>query len=56
MPIDAVAMYSAIKFPLVKKSISYFTRKLPKNQQSTIELFLKIRSTILAFEKIFSVW
>ena len=29
--IDAVAMYPSIKFPLVKKAISYFTRNLPKS-------------------------
>ena len=28
--IDEVAMYPSIKFPLVKKAISYFTRSLPK--------------------------
>ena len=30
------------KFPLLKKLISYFTRNLPKNQQSTIDLCLKL--------------
>ena len=27
--IDAVAMYPSIKFPIVNKAISYFTRSLP---------------------------
>ena len=36
--IDAVAMYPSIKFSLVKKAISYFTRSLPKNQQSNINV------------------
>ena len=31
--IDAVAIYSSIKFPLVKNKITYFTRNLPKSQQ-----------------------
>ena len=53
--IDAVAMYPSIKFPLVKKAISYFTRSLPKNHQSNIKLCLKliafgISSTLLTFE------
>ena len=30
--IYAVAMYPSIKFPLVKKAISYFTRNLSKSQ------------------------
>ena len=34
--IDAVAMYPSIKFPLVKKAISYFTRNLPKSQQYNV--------------------
>ena len=38
LSIDAVAMYPSMNFPLVKKSISYFTRNLPKNHQSTIKL------------------
>ena len=54
--IDAVAMYSSIKFHLVKKTISYFTRNLPKSQQSTLKLCLKLiafgmSSTLLAFEE-----
>ena len=53
--IDAVAMYPSIKFPLVKKAISYFKRSLPKNQQSNIKLCLKLiafgmSSTLLTFE------
>ena len=32
--IDAVALYPSIKISLVKKAISYFTRNLPKSQQS----------------------
>ena len=47
-------MNPSIKFPQVKKAISYFTRKLPKNQKSTIKLCLKLiafsmSSTLLAF-------
>ena len=53
--IDAVAMYPSIKFPLVKKAISYFTRNLPKSQQSNVKLCLKLiafgmSSTLLTFE------
>ena len=53
--IDAVAMYPSIKFPLVKKEISYFTRSLQKNQQSNVKLCLKLikfgmSSTVLTFE------
>ena len=53
--IDAVAMYPSIKFPLVKKAILYFTRSLPKNQQSNVKLCLKLiafgmSSTLLTFE------
>ena len=49
-------MYPSIKFPLVKKAISYFTRNLPKSQQSTAKLCLKIIAfggsyTLLAFEE-----
>ena len=40
--IDAVAMCPSIKFPLVKKAISYFTRNFPKSQQSTVKLCLKL--------------
>ena len=40
--IDSVAMYPSIKFHLVKKAISYFTRNLPKSQQSTVKLCLKL--------------
>ena len=52
--IDAVEMYPSIKFPLVKKSISFFTVNLVKNQPYTIKLCLKIiafgmRSTLLIF-------
>ena len=52
---NAVAMYPLIKFPLVKKAISYFTRNLPKRQQSTVTLCLKLiafgmSSTLLTFE------
>ena len=48
-------MYPSIKFPLVKKAISYFTRNLPKSQQSNVKLFLKLiafglSSTLLTFE------
>ena len=48
-------MYPSIKFPLVKKAISYFTRSLPKNQQSNVKLCLKLiafgmSSTLLTFE------
>ena len=54
--IDAVAMYPSIEFPLVKKAISYFTRNLPKSQQSTVKLCLKLiafgmSSTLLTFEE-----
>ena len=54
-PIDAAAMYPSIKFPLVKKSILYFTRSLPKNQQFNVKLCLKLiafgmSSTLLTFE------
>ena len=54
--IDAAAMYPSVKFPLVKKAISYFTRKLPKSQQSIVKLCLKLiafgmSSTLLTFEK-----
>ena len=38
----SVAIYPSIKFPLTKKGISYFTRNLPKNQQSNIDLCLKL--------------
>ena len=40
--IDAVEMYPPIQFSLVKTSISYFTRKLPKIQKSTVKLCLKL--------------
>ena len=54
--IYAVAMYTSIKFPLVKKAISYFTGNLPKSQQSTVTLCLKLivfwmSSTLLTFEE-----
>ena len=54
--IDAVAMYPSITFPLVKKSISYFTINLPKSQQSTVKLCLKLiafwmSSTLLILEE-----
>ena len=54
--IDAVAMYPSIKFPLVKKAISYFTRNLSKSQQSSVKLCLKLiafgmSSTLLTFEE-----
>ena len=42
LSIDAVEMYPSIKFPLVKKAISYFTRNLPKIQKSTVKLCLKL--------------
>ena len=42
--IDVVEMYLSIKFPLVNKAISYFTRNLPNNQQYTITLCLKLVS------------
>ena len=47
-------MYPSTKFPLVKKAISFFTRKLPKNYQSTIKLCLKpialgMSSSLLTF-------
>ena len=53
---DAVAMYPSIKFPLVKKEISYFTINLSKIQQSTIKLCLKLIAfgmsyTLLKFEE-----
>ena len=53
--IDAIAIYPSIKFPLVKKAISYFTGNLPKSQQSTIKLCPKliafwVSSTLLTFE------
>ena len=57
--IDAVAMYPSIKFPLVKKEISYSTRNLTKSQQYTVKLCLKLiafgmSSTLLTFgEKYF---
>ena len=52
---DAVEMYPLIKLPLVKKSILYFTRNLPKIQQYTVTLCLKLiafgmSSTLLKFE------
>ena len=40
--IDAVAMYPSIKFPLVKKAISYFTRSIQKSQQSNVNFCLKL--------------
>ena len=54
--IDAVAIYPSIKFTLVKKAISYFTRNLPKSQQPTVKLCLKLiafgmSSTLLKFEE-----
>ena len=54
--IDAVAMYPSIKFHLVNKAISYFTRNLPESQKSTVKLCLKIiafgmSSTLLIFEE-----
>ena len=53
--IYVVAMYPSIKFPLVKKAISYFTRNLPKIQKSNVKLCLKLiifgmSSTLLTFE------
>ena len=55
--IDTLSMYPSIKFPLVKKVISYFTRNLPKIHQSTVKLYLKLiafgmSSTLLTFENI----
>ena len=52
----AVAMYPLIKFPLMKKAISDFTRNLPKIQQSAVKLCLKLiafgtSSTLLKFEE-----
>ena len=49
-------MYPLMKFPLMKKAISYFTRNLPKIQQSTVKLCLKLiafvmSSTLLTFEE-----
>ena len=44
----AVAMYHSIKFPLLKKEISHFTRKLSKNQKSTIELILKLTEFVMS--------
>ena len=54
--IDAVAMYPSIKFPLVKKAISYFPKNLPRSQQSTVKLCLKLIAfgmsyTLLTFEE-----
>ena len=54
--IDAVSIYLSMKFPLLKKAISYFTRNLPKIQKSTVKLCLKliafgVRSTLLAFKE-----
>ena len=54
--IYAVTMYPSITFPLVKKSISYFTRNLPKSKTSTVKLCLKLiafgmSSTVLTFEE-----
>ena len=54
--IDAVEMYPSIIFPLVKKAISYFTRNLPKSQQSTVKFCQKLMafrmsSTLLTFEE-----
>ena len=53
--IYSVAMYPSIKFPLVKKAISYFTRNLPKSQKSNVKLCLEliafgVSSTLLIFE------
>ena len=53
--IDAVVMYPSIKFPIVKKAISYFTRNLPKIQKSNVKFCLKliafgVSSTLLTFE------
>ena len=54
--IDAVLIYPSVKFPLVKKAISYFTKNLPKSQQSTVKFCLKLisfgmSSTLLKFEE-----
>ena len=54
--IDAVAMYPLITFPLVKTSISYSTRNLPRSKQSTVKLCLKLiafgmSSTVLTFKE-----
>ena len=48
------SLYPSIECLLVKKGISFFTRNLPKNQQSAIKLCLKLikfgmRSTLLTF-------
>ena len=53
--IDVVEMYPSIKFPLVNKAISYFTRNLPKSQQSNVKFCLKLIAfrmsyTLLTFE------
>ena len=55
---DVLSMYHSIKFPLVKKSISFFTVNLVKNQPYTIKLCLKtiafgMRSTLLTFGDIY---
>ena len=54
--IDAVEMYPSIIFSLLKRTISYFTRKLPKSHQSTVKLYLNLiafgmSSTLLIFEE-----
>ena len=45
---DVLSMYHSIKFPLLKKEISHFTRKLSKNQKSTIELILKLTEFVMS--------
>ena len=54
--IDAVVMYPSIKFPLVKKAIPFYTRNLPKNEMTKINLCLRLigfgmSSTLLSFQE-----
>ena len=53
--IDTVSMYRSIKFPLVEKATSFYTKKLPKHSLIKIDLCLRLIgfstiSTLLNFK------
>ena len=53
--VDAVAIYPSINFPLVKKSIQFYTKNLPKYAMTKINLCLRLvrfgmSSTLLDFQ------
>ena len=40
--LDIESMYPSIKFKLVKASILYFTRKIPKDKKKNLDLFIEM--------------